>query len=42
MSMKNEIQQLNNRLDTCRHKLEAAKARGDQAMISKFTDELSS
>ncbi|NGZ68329.1 YibL family ribosome-associated protein [Vibrio aestuarianus subsp. cardii] len=40
MSMKNEIQQLNNRLDTCRHKLEAAKARGDQAMISKFTDEV--
>ncbi len=40
MSLKNEIQQLNNRIDTCRHKLNAAQARGDQAMISKFTDEL--
>ncbi|MDQ2164356.1 MULTISPECIES: YibL family ribosome-associated protein [Vibrio] len=40
MSLKNEIQQLNNRLDTCRHKLDAAKGRGDQVMISKFTDEV--
>ena len=40
MSIKNEIQQLNNRLDTCNRKLNTAKARGDQAMISKFTDEV--
>ncbi|SDG82434.1 Protein of unknown function [Vibrio xiamenensis] len=40
MSLKNDIQQLNNRLDTCRHKLNAAKSRGDQEMISKFTDEI--
>ncbi len=42
MSVKNDIQQLNNRLDTCRHKLESAKSRGDQEMISKFTDEIES
>lgn len=40
MSLKNDIQQLNNRLDSCRHKLDAAKTRGDSAMISKFTDEV--
>jgi len=40
MSLKNDIQQLNNRLDTCRRKLDAAKTRGDSAMISKFTDDL--
>ncbi|MGD8112803.1 YibL family ribosome-associated protein [Vibrio sp. TRT 21S02] len=40
MSLKNEIQQLNNRIDTCRHKLNAAQARGDNEMISKFTDDL--
>ena len=42
MSAKNEIQQLKNRLDTCKHKLTAAKARGDQSIISKFTDEIES
>ncbi|MGY3572347.1 YibL family ribosome-associated protein [Vibrio sp. SCSIO 43135] len=40
MSAKKEIQQLNNRLDTCRHKLNAAKSRGDQSMITHFTDEI--
>ncbi|WP_260260459.1 YibL family ribosome-associated protein [Vibrio intestinalis] len=40
MSIKKEIQQLNNRLDTCRRKLDAAKSRGDQEMITKFTDEI--
>ncbi len=40
MSLKKDIQQLNNRLDTCRHKLDAAKTRGDSAMISKFTDDI--
>ncbi|UPQ89484.1 YibL family ribosome-associated protein [Vibrio sinaloensis] len=40
MSLKQELQNLNNRIDTCQRKLEAAKGRGDQEMISKFTDEL--
>ncbi len=39
MSIKSEIQQASNRLDTCKHQLEAARSRGDQEMISKFTDE---
>ena len=30
MSVKNELQQINNRLDKCRHKLDAAKTRNDQ------------
>ncbi len=40
MSLKNEIQKLRSRLDACSHKLEAAKTRGDSAMVSKFTDEV--
>ncbi|ODS05427.1 uncharacterized protein VSF3289_04568 [Vibrio scophthalmi] len=40
MTIKQDIQKLTNRIDTCRHKLDAAKSRGDQAMISKFTDDL--
>ncbi len=40
MSLKNEIQQLSNRIDTCKRKLDAAKSRGDSPMISKFTDEI--
>ncbi|WED23887.1 YibL family ribosome-associated protein [Vibrio sp. JC009] len=40
MSIKKEIQQLNNRLDSCNRKLDAAKSRGDHAMVSKFTDEV--
>ncbi|MGX9416387.1 YibL family ribosome-associated protein [Vibrio sp. RC27] len=40
MSNKQEIQQAKNRLDSCRHKLNAAKSRGDHEMIRKFTDEV--
>lgn len=40
MSNNKEIQSLHNRLDTCQHKLAAAQARRDQAMISHFTDEI--
>ncbi|WP_375749722.1 YibL family ribosome-associated protein [Vibrio sp. HN007] len=40
MSMKTDIQKQQNRLDNCKRKLDAAKSRGDQAMISKFTDEI--
>ncbi len=40
MNIKQEIQQLSNRLDTCNHKLEAAKSRGDEVNITKFTDEV--
>ncbi|MCA2016593.1 YibL family ribosome-associated protein [Vibrio tritonius] len=40
MSLKTELQQLNNRLDTRRHKLDTARLRGDQELISRFTDEI--
>jgi chemotaxis protein histidine kinase CheA len=40
MSIKSEAQQLTNRLDKCTHKLKNAQARGDNEMISKFTDEV--
>ncbi|MGR5175638.1 YibL family ribosome-associated protein [Vibrio parahaemolyticus] len=40
MSMKQEIQKLNNRLDKCQHKLNSAKSRGDNELISRFTDEI--
>ncbi|PJC87472.1 hypothetical protein CSW98_06145 [Vibrio sp. HA2012] len=40
MNIKQEIQQLSNRLDTCNRKLEAAKSRGDEVNITKFTDEV--
>nr|WP_086940920.1 YibL family ribosome-associated protein [Thaumasiovibrio occultus] len=40
MSMKNEIQQLRNRLDACQRKLNAARARGDQVIVTQFTDEI--
>lgn len=40
MNIKQEIQQLSNRLDTCNRKLAAAKSRGDEVNISKFTDEV--
>ncbi len=40
MSLKKELQNLHNRLDTCQRKLDAAKGRGDQEMISQFTDEI--
>lgn len=39
MSLKNDIQKLTSRLDTCQRKLEAAKSRADDAMISQFTQE---
>ncbi|CAH0533686.1 putative protein YibL [Vibrio stylophorae] len=42
MSIKKEIQLLTNRIDTCQHKLAAAKSRDDQAMIKKFTDDIES
>ncbi|PWI34320.1 hypothetical protein DI392_04195 [Vibrio albus] len=42
MSNKTQSQQLNNRLDKCKHKLAVAKSRGDNEMISKFTDEVES
>lgn len=41
MSQQNELQQLNNRLDKCRHKLEAAQKRADKAMIYQFELEIS-
>ncbi len=40
MSQSNELQQLNNRLDKCRHKLEAAKQRADKAVIYQFETEI--
>jgi len=40
MSVKQELQQLNNRLDKCRYKLASAKSRSDSALVSKFTDEI--
>ncbi len=42
MNIKEQTQQLNNRLDKCKHKLEAAQSRGDDEMITKFTDEIDS
>ncbi len=40
MSQNDEKQQLNNRLDKCRHKLEAAQKRADKAMIFQFETEI--
>ncbi|MGF1753468.1 YibL family ribosome-associated protein [Vibrio makurazakiensis] len=40
MSDKNELQQVNNRLDKCRHKLAAAKERKDGSVIRQFEDEI--
>ncbi|CCN69601.1 conserved hypothetical protein [Vibrio nigripulchritudo SFn118] len=40
MSLKQELQKLHNRIDNCQRKLDAAKGRGDQAMISKFANEI--
>lgn len=39
MNLKQELQQLNNRLDAIRRKLDAAHERGDMAMIDKFSEE---
>ncbi|NOH95992.1 YibL family ribosome-associated protein [Vibrio sp. 99-70-13A1] len=40
MSGTNELQQINNRLDKCRHKLAAAKARNDRPVVNQFEDEI--
>ena len=40
MSIKTDIQNLHNRLDTCQRKLDAARSRGDHGMITKFTNEI--
>lgn len=40
MSLKQELQNIHNRLDNCKRKLEAAKGRGDQEMITKFTNDI--
>ena len=40
MSLKTDIQKLNNRLDNCKRKLDAARGRGDNAMITKFTNDI--
>lgn len=41
MSSKKELQNLNNRIDKCRHKLAAATTRGDQPVIRQFELEIS-
>ncbi|NOH21874.1 YibL family ribosome-associated protein [Vibrio europaeus] len=40
MSLKQELQSIHNRLENCKRKLEAAKGRGDQEMITKFTNDI--
>lgn len=40
MSVKNELQQINNRLDKCRHKLDAAKTRNDRPVVRQFEEEI--
>ncbi|MBF9003436.1 MULTISPECIES: YibL family ribosome-associated protein [Vibrio] len=40
MSLKTELQNLNNRLDTRRRKLDTARQRGDQELITRFTNEI--
>ncbi|WP_261875014.1 YibL family ribosome-associated protein [Vibrio rarus] len=40
MSAKQEIQNLNNRIDKCKHKLEAARLRSDSSMIRQFEQEI--
>lgn len=40
MSLKQDLQKLHNRLDSAQRKLDAAKTRNDQPMITKFTDEV--
>ncbi|OAN11678.1 hypothetical protein A3K86_18470 [Photobacterium jeanii] len=40
MNLKQELQQVNNRLDKCRHKLAAAMSRSDQPMIDQFKAEI--
>ncbi|MFC3023639.1 YibL family ribosome-associated protein [Vibrio zhugei] len=40
MSLNTELQNLNNRLETRRKKLDTARQRGDQELISRFTNEI--
>jgi protein subunit release factor A len=40
MSQKQELQQLNNRLDKCKHKLSAAHSRKDGPVIRQFDEEV--
>ncbi len=40
MNLKQELQQLNNRLDKCRRKLKAAEERNDHEIISQFKNEI--
>ncbi|GIU49989.1 YibL family ribosome-associated protein [Shewanella algidipiscicola] len=40
MNLKQELQQLNDRLDKCRRKLDAAEKRGDHAVILQFKQEI--
>ena len=40
MSTMQEFQDLNNRVDKCQRKLDSARTRGDQEMVTKFTDEI--
>ncbi|ASJ96368.1 MULTISPECIES: YibL family ribosome-associated protein [Shewanella] len=40
MNLKQELQQLNDRLDKYRRKLDAAEKRGDQAVILQFKQEI--
>ncbi|PKF50320.1 YibL family ribosome-associated protein [Enterovibrio nigricans] len=40
MSMKQELQQQKNRLNKSQIKLDAAKSRGDDAMVTKFTNDI--
>lgn len=39
-NVKEELQKLNNRLDRCKYRLEAAKKRGDQPIVKQFTFEI--
>lgn len=40
MNLKQELQDLNNRLDKCRNKLAAAKSRNDQPVVNQFKNEV--
>ncbi|WP_087018038.1 YibL family ribosome-associated protein [Thaumasiovibrio subtropicus] len=40
MSMKNEMQKQRNRLENCKRKLAAARARGDQPIVTQFVEEI--
>ena len=40
MNLKQELQQLNNRLDKCQRKLATAEERNDQALIAQFRTEI--